>query len=58
MDEKLKQDSSRVWTELDSTQTMSNQSSAKTSGNDWIKGAGIVLGVTILLFVLFNLRSK
>jgi hypothetical protein len=58
MDEKLKRDSSQVWTELDSTQTNTKASSTKTSGTDWIKGTGIVLGVTLILFVLFNLRSK
>jgi len=59
MDEKLiRKDSSQLWTETDSLSLVKNQTSQKTGKGQWITGATIILGVSILLFILFNTRSK
>jgi hypothetical protein len=59
MDEKLiRRDSSHLWTETDSLRLTKNNNTMPTSKSQWLTGAAIVLGISILLFVLFNTRSK
>jgi len=59
MDEKLiKKDSSQLWTETDSLSMAKNQTNQTTGKGQWLTGAAIILGVSILLLILFNTRSK
>jgi hypothetical protein len=59
MDEKLiRKDSSHLWTETDSLSMGKNNNTLPESKDQWLTGAAIVLGISILLFVLFNTRSK
>jgi len=59
MDEKLvRKDSSQLWTETDSLSLAKNQTSQTSGKGQWITGVAIILGVSILLFILFNTRSK
>ena len=59
MDERLVQkDSSQFWTEADSTGVKIPKKEEKSETGNWIVGAAIILGVSILLFVVFNTRSK
>jgi len=59
MDEKLiHKDSSQLWTETDSLNLAKNQTGKATGKGQWITGVAIILGVSILLFILFNTRSK
>jgi hypothetical protein len=59
MDEKLiKKDTSQLWTETDSLSLTKSNNALPSSKGQWLTGAAIVLGISILLFVLFNTRSK
>ena len=59
MDEKLKVDTSRLWTENDSLaqNTLKTTPAGEKAGN-WMLAGGIILGITIILVVLFNTRSN
>jgi hypothetical protein len=59
MDEKpIAIDSLKLWSETDSSKVLKKVSPIAGTGNQWIQGAAVVVGITILLFVLFNVRSK
>jgi hypothetical protein len=59
MDEKLiRKDTSQLWTETDSLSLTKSNNALPSSKGQSLTGAAIVLGISILLFVLFNTRSK
>jgi len=59
MDEKLAlKDSSLFWTETDSLQLQKKDLQTNQAKNQWIAPVAVVLSITLILFILFNVRSK